>query len=198
MEAIMISGVWVPLVTPFKDGQVDLASYRRLIEHYLARGVSGLLPLGTTGEAPTIDEEEADALVEATIETVADRVPVFVGIGGNATHKVIQTIDRLKRFQFPGIISVCPYYNRPTQDGLLQHFAALSDATHRQILIYNVPYRTSVNLTNDTLLHLAEAEHRRGQGQFGQHCAVTRTAREKATELLRADWRGRSFFLHDV
>ena len=152
----MISGVWVPLVTPFKDGQVDLESYRRLVEHYLARGVSGLFPLGTTGEAPTLDEEEADALVEATIETVADRVPVFVGIGGNATHKVIKTIGRLGRFQFPGIVSVCPYYNRPTQDGLLQHFTALSDATDRQILIYNIPYRTSVNLANDTLLRLSE------------------------------------------
>jgi 4-hydroxy-tetrahydrodipicolinate synthase len=156
MEAAMISGVWVPLVTPFKDGQVDLASYRRLIEHYLACGVAGLFPIGTTGEAPTLDEDEADAVVEATIETAADRVPVFVGIGGNATHKVIKTIDRLSRFEFPGIVSVCPYYNRPTQGGLLQHFADLSDATDRQILIYNVPYRTSVDLANDTLLRLAE------------------------------------------
>jgi 4-hydroxy-tetrahydrodipicolinate synthase len=156
MEADMISGVWVPLVTPFKDGQIDLASYRRLIEHYLACGVAGLFPIGTTGEAPTLDEDEADAVVEATIETVADRVPVFVGVGGNATHKVIKTIDRLSRFEFPGIVSVCPYYNRPTQGGLLQHFADLSNATDRQILIYNVPYRTSVNLANDTLLRLAE------------------------------------------
>jgi 4-hydroxy-tetrahydrodipicolinate synthase len=156
MEAAMISGVWVPLVTPFKDGQVDLASYRRLIEHYLACGVAGLFPIGTTGEAPTLDEDEADAVVEATIETVADRVPVFVGIGGNATHKVIKTIDRLSQFEFPGLVSVCPYYNRPTQGGLLQHFADLSDATDRQILIYNVPSRTSVNLANDTLLRLAE------------------------------------------
>ena len=152
----MISGVWVPLVTPFKDGQVDLASYRRLIEHYLARGVAGLFPIGTTGEAPTLDDDEADAVVEATIETVAGRVPVFVGIGGNATRKVIKAIDRLSRFAFPGIVSVCPYYNRPTQGGLLQHFADLADATDRQILIYNVPYRTSVNLANDTLLRLAE------------------------------------------
>ena len=151
----MISGVWIPLVTPFKDGQVDLASYRRLIEHYLASGVAGLFPLGTTGEAPTLDADEADAVVEATVETVAGRVPVFVGIGGNATHRVIKTIDRLSRFEFPGIVSVCPYYNRPTQGGLLQHFAALSDATDRQILIYNIPYRTSVNLANDTLLRLA-------------------------------------------
>jgi 4-hydroxy-tetrahydrodipicolinate synthase len=152
----MMSGVWIPLVTPFKDGRVDLASYRRLIEHYLACGVAGLFPLGTTGEAPTLDEDEADAVVEATIETVADRVPVFVGIGGNATHKVIRTIERLSRFKFAGIVSVCPYYNRPAQGGLLQHFADLSDATDRQILIYNVPYRTSVNLANDTLLRVAE------------------------------------------
>jgi 4-hydroxy-tetrahydrodipicolinate synthase len=156
METIMISGVWIPLVTPFRDGQVDLGSYRRLIEHYLSRGVSGVFPLGTTGEAPTLDEEEVDALVEATIETVAGRVPVFVGIGSNATHKVIRTIDRLGRFAFPGIVSVCPYYNRPTQDGLLRHFTAISEATDRQILIYNIPYRTSVNLANDTLLRLAE------------------------------------------
>jgi 4-hydroxy-tetrahydrodipicolinate synthase len=152
----MISGVWLPLVTPFKDGQVDLASYRSLIEHYVARGITGLFPLGTTGEAPTLDEEEMDAVVAAAIETVADRVPVFVGIGGNSTRKVIKTIERLARFAFPGIVSVCPYYNRPSQDGLLQHFTALSDATDRQILIYNIPYRTSVNLANDTLLRLAE------------------------------------------
>ena len=152
----MISGVWVPLVTPFRDGHVDLASYRRLIEHYLARGVTGLFPLGTTGEAPTLDDDEIDAIVEATVETVAGRVPIFVGIGGNATRKVIKAIDRLSRFAFSGIVSVCPYYNRPTQDGLTQHFTALSEATDRQILIYNIPYRTSVNLANDTLLRLAE------------------------------------------
>jgi 4-hydroxy-tetrahydrodipicolinate synthase len=152
----MISGVWVPLVTPFKEGQVDLESYRRLIEHYLTRRVTGLFPLGTTGEAPTLDDAETDAVVAATVETVADRVPVFVGIGGNATRKVIKAIDRLGQFEFPGIVSVCPYYNRPTQGGLLQHFSALSDATDRQILIYNIPYRTSINLSNDTLLRLAE------------------------------------------
>src|SRR5215831_3869056 len=152
----MLSGVWVPLVTPFKDGHVDLASYRRLVERYIACGVAGLLPLGTTGEAPTLDEAETDAIVATTVEIVAGRVPVFVGIGGNATRNVIKTVKRLGRFEFPGIISVCPYYNRPAQDGMHQHFAALSDATDRQILIYNIPYRTSVNLSNDTLLRLAE------------------------------------------
>jgi 4-hydroxy-tetrahydrodipicolinate synthase len=138
------------------DGRIDLPSYRRLIEHLLAKGVSGLFPLGTTGEAPTLDEDEADAIVEETVRVAAGRVPVFVGIGGNATHKVIRTIRRLEKFDFPGIVSVCPYYNRPTQDGLRQHFTAIAQATDRQILIYNIPYRTSVNLANETLLALAQ------------------------------------------
>jgi 4-hydroxy-tetrahydrodipicolinate synthase len=152
----MISGVWVPLVTPFKDGRFDHASYRRLVDHYVAHGVSGLFPLGTTGEAPTLDEAEIDALIAATVEAAAGRVPVFIGIGGNATHKVIRTLRRVERYGFAGIVSVCPYYNRPTQDGLRAHFTAISEATDRRILIYNIPYRTSVNLGNETLLRLAE------------------------------------------
>jgi len=152
----MLTGVWVPLVTPFKDGAVDLASYRRLIEHYIDKGVSGFFPLGTTGEAPTIDDDEADAIVAETADVVAGRVPVLVGIGGNATAKVIKTIKRLVRHQFSGIVSVCPYYTKPTQAGMHAHFTAIAEATERQVLIYNIPYRTSVNLANETLLRLAE------------------------------------------
>jgi 4-hydroxy-tetrahydrodipicolinate synthase len=151
----MLTGVWVPLVTPFQDGRVDLKSYRRLVEHYVARGVSGLFPLGTTGEAPTLDEAETDAIIAEIVDVAAGRVPVFIGIGGNATGKVIKTIRRLERHGFDGIVSVCPYYNRPSQDGLRAHFTALSESTDRDILIYNIPYRTSVNLGNETLLRLA-------------------------------------------
>ena len=150
-----LSGVWVPLITPFADGEVDLASYRRLVEHYLGKGVSGLIPLGTTGEAPTLDDDEAEAIVDETIGVVAGRVPVLVGIGGNATHKVLKMLKRLERHAFDGIVSVCPYYNRPTQDGLSRHFTAIAHATDRPILVYNIPYRTSVNLQNETLLALA-------------------------------------------
>jgi 4-hydroxy-tetrahydrodipicolinate synthase len=152
----MIGGVWVPLITPFKDGRVDLVSYRRLIDHYVAGGASGLFPLGTTGEAPTLDEAETDAIIAETVDAVVGRVPVFVGIGGNATHKVIRTLKRVERFEFEGIVSVCPYYNRPTQDGLRAHFTAISEATDRKILIYNIPYRTSVNLANESVRRLAE------------------------------------------
>ncbi|WP_421997209.1 4-hydroxy-tetrahydrodipicolinate synthase [Reyranella sp.] len=152
----MITGLWLPLVTPFRDGAVDLASYERLIEHYLGLGVDGLFPLGTTGESPTLDADEIDAIVERTVDVVAGRVPVFVGVGGNATHKVAAALRRLERFRFDGIVSVCPYYNRPGQDGLVAHFRAVAAATDRPVMIYNIPYRTAVNLSNDSLLELAE------------------------------------------
>ena len=151
-----IAGLWLPLITPFKDGAVDFQSYERLIEHYLALGVDGLFPLGTTGESPALDEAETDELVERTVATVAGRVPVFVGVGGNATHKVEKSLARLERFAFEGIVSVCPYYNRPSQDGLIAHFRRIAAATDRDVLIYNIPYRTAVNLSNESALELAE------------------------------------------
>jgi 4-hydroxy-tetrahydrodipicolinate synthase len=151
-----ISGIWLPIITPFVDGRVDLAGYERLLEHYLAKGVTGIFPLGTTGESPTLDDDEMEALVDRSVSVVAGRVPVFVGIGGNATAKVVKAIKRLERYPFAGIVSVCPYYNRPGQDGLREHFTRIAEATSREILIYNIPYRTSVNLANETLLRLAE------------------------------------------
>ncbi|MDI1286628.1 MAG: 4-hydroxy-tetrahydrodipicolinate synthase [Reyranella sp.] len=151
-----ISGLWLPLITPFKDGAVDFQSYERLIEHYIGMGVDGLFPLGTTGESPALDEAEIDEVVERTVAVAAGRVPVFVGVGGNATHKVEKTLRRLERFAFEGIVSVCPYYNRPSQDGLIAHFRRIAAATDRDVAIYNIPYRTAVNLSNDSLLELAQ------------------------------------------
>jgi 4-hydroxy-tetrahydrodipicolinate synthase len=150
-----LSGLWVPLITPFKDGAVDYASYERLVDHYLGFGVDGLFPLGTTGEQPTLDEAEIEELVARTVAR-AGATPVFVGVGGNATHKVEKSLKRLERHRFAGIVSVCPYYNRPSQDGLIEHFKAIAASTDRDILIYNIPYRTAVNLSNDSLLELAE------------------------------------------
>lgn len=151
-----ISGLWLPLVTPFKDGAVDRTSYERLVSHYIACGVDGLLPLGTTGESPALDDGEVEALIEWTLAAAAGRVPVFVGIGGNATRKVERALRRLHHLPFDGILSVCPYYNRPGQDGLVQHFRAVAAATDRPVMIYNIPYRTAVNLANDSLIELAQ------------------------------------------
>jgi 4-hydroxy-tetrahydrodipicolinate synthase len=150
-----LSGLWVPLITPFKNGAVDYASYERLIDHYLGFGVDGLFPLGTTGESPALDEPEIEELVARTVAR-AGSTPVFVGVGSNATHKVIKSLKRLERHRFAGIVSVCPYYNRPGQDGLIEHFKAIAAETDREMLIYNIPYRTAVNLSNDSLLELAQ------------------------------------------
>jgi 4-hydroxy-tetrahydrodipicolinate synthase len=149
------SGVWLPIITPFKDGEVDYAGYERLLEHYVHAGVSGVIPLGTTGESPTIDEAETEALVEQTVATVAGRVPILIGVGGNDTRKVVKAVKALQKHAVQGILSVCPYYNRPSQDGMREHFTRVAGATDRPILIYNIPYRTGVNLANETLLALA-------------------------------------------
>jgi 4-hydroxy-tetrahydrodipicolinate synthase len=151
-----VSGLWLPLVTPFKDGALDLESYDRLVEHFIGLGADGLLPLGTTGESPVLDEAEIDAVIERTLSVARGRVPVLVGIGGNSTAKVEKELKRLERHRFQGIVSVCPYYNRPEQDGLIAHFKAIAAATDRDVLIYNIPYRTAVNLSNESMLELAE------------------------------------------
>ena len=151
----MRNTLWLPLITPFKDGAVDYTSYERLVAHYVGLGVDALFPLGTTGESPTLDQRESEALIERTL-AIAGTVPVFVGVGGNATAKVVRSLKRLERLPFRGIVSVCPYYNRPGQDGLIAHFKTIASETDREVVIYNIPYRTAVNLSNDSLLELAE------------------------------------------
>jgi 4-hydroxy-tetrahydrodipicolinate synthase len=155
-------GVWLPIITPFKDGEVDYAGYERLVDHYVRAGVSGVIPLGTTGESPTIDEAETEALVEQTVATVAGRVPILIGVGGNDTRKVVKAVKRLQKHAVQGILSVCPYYNRPSQDGMREHFTRVAEATDRPILIYNIPYRTGVNIANETLLALAAIPNIKG------------------------------------
>ena len=99
----ILSGVWLPIVTPFYESAVDFVSYEKLLEHYIAAGISGIFPLGTTGESPTLDDDESEALIERTLGVVAGRVPVFVGIGGNSTAKTLKALRRLDRFDFAGI-----------------------------------------------------------------------------------------------
>ncbi|HUP35829.1 MAG TPA: 4-hydroxy-tetrahydrodipicolinate synthase [Candidatus Limnocylindria bacterium] len=165
------SGVWLPVITPFTDGEIDYAGYERLVDHYVRLGVTGVIPLGTTGESPTIDEAEAEALVERTVATVAGRVPILIGVGGNDTRKVVKAVKRLQKHAVQGILSVCPYYNRPGQDGLREHFTRVAEATDRSILIYNIPYRTGVNLANETLLALAEVPNIAGVKDSSGHVA---------------------------
>jgi len=171
-----ISGVWLPLITPFLNGEIDFQSYAALIDHYISRGISGLIPLGTTGEAPVITELEFEKIIDRTMEINNQRVPVYVGVGGNFTDKVIKTLKVVEKYTVEGILSVCPYYTRPDQNGLYEHFIKISESTDRNIIIYNIPYRTGVNLQNDTLMKLAQKENIIGIkdscGDIGQTLAL--------------------------
>jgi 4-hydroxy-tetrahydrodipicolinate synthase len=150
-----IQGIWLPLVTPFRDGALDEASLRRMVRHYLGQPIDGFILAATTGEGLTIDEEETERLVAIVAAEVAAKVPVFLGISGNDTRKMVKVLARTALWPVDGTLIACPYYTRPSQEGLYRHFAALAGATTRPILIYNIPYRTGVNMGNDTLLRLA-------------------------------------------
>ena len=154
-----VKGVWLPIITPFYNDRIDYQSYEELINHYIAKGISGLIPLGTTGESPTIAEAEIERIIDKTLEITGKRVSVYVGLGGNYTDNVLKKIKMVEKYKIDGILSVCPYYNRPNQQGLTEHFVRISEATNLNIIIYNIPYRTGVNLENETLFRLAELKN---------------------------------------
>jgi 4-hydroxy-tetrahydrodipicolinate synthase len=154
--ADITKGVLLPVITPFTGGEVDIEAYKKLLAYYLGKGIHGLVPLGTTGESPTIEEAEYDQIVEATIDVVKDKVPIYVGVSGNSTRKVIDQIENLNLYNITGYLVTSPYYNLPSQEGIFEHFAQLADATDKQILIYNIPYRTGRNVENETILRLSK------------------------------------------
>jgi len=154
-----IEGVLVPLVTPFRDGKVDLKSYERMVNHYIEEGVSGIIPLATTGESPTILDNEYEEVLAKTIEYTNNRVPIYVGLGGNHTSEVVNKLKVVERYNVDGILSVAPYYSRPNQKGLYEHFKSISEATDLDIIIYNIPYRTGTNVENQTIHRLAELKN---------------------------------------
>lgn len=151
-----IEGVLVPLITPFKDGKVDLKSYEKMINHYIEQGINGIIPLATTGESPTILTEEYEEILAKTVEYVNNRISIYVGLGGNDTSELVKKLKVVEGFDVDGILSVAPYYSRPNQRGLYEHFRAVSEATDLDIVIYNIPYRTGTNIENETMHRLAE------------------------------------------
>ena len=156
MQSRRIEGLWLPLVTPFRDGALDERSLRRIARHYLGQPVDGMILAATTGEGLTIDEDEAERLTATVATEAAGRIPVFLGLSGSDTRKVAKALAHTAPWPVDGYLIACPYYTRPSQAGLYHHFAALAGETARPIMIYNIPYRTGVNLANDTLLRLAE------------------------------------------
>jgi 4-hydroxy-tetrahydrodipicolinate synthase len=154
-----LQGSIVALVTPFKDGKVDEASLRNLIRWHLQEGTQGILVLGTTGEAVTIDLEERKRVMEITLEEAKGKVPLIVGTGTNDTQKVLKYTKLAEEMGFDAALIVTPYYNKPTQNGLYEHYSYIAKKTNIPIILYNVPGRTSVNLLPETTAKLSQIEN---------------------------------------
>lgn len=186
----MFQGSIVAIVTPFKKGKVDEESYRRLIEFQIKNGTSAIVPCGTTGESATLDFEEHFRVIDITVEAVRKRVPVIAGAGGNSTVEAIELSQHAKKVGADATLQVAPYYNKPTQEGLYQHFRAIARAVPLPQVLYNVPGRTGVNMLPATVARLAELPEvvaiKEASGDLGQMAEVVRLAGDKIT-LLSGD-----------
>jgi 4-hydroxy-tetrahydrodipicolinate synthase len=152
----MFKGSIVAIATPFKNDKIDEEAYRRMIEFQIANGTSAIVPCGTTGESATLSMEEHMRVISIAIEAVHKRVPVIAGAGGNNTQEAIELTQHAKKAGADATLQVTPYYNKPTQEGLFQHFKAIAKAVPLPQVVYNVPGRTSVNLLPETLARLIE------------------------------------------
>src|SRR5664280_654499 len=149
-------GTGVAIITPFKnDSSIDLAALGRVVNHVITGGVNYIVVLGTTGESVTLTKDEKKAIISYVVEVTDNRVPIVVGIGGNNTQEIINTIRHTNLNGIEGILSVAPYYNKPNQRGLFQHFKAIANSTSIPVILYNVPGRTCSNISSDTTLELA-------------------------------------------
>lgn len=152
----MFSGVITALITPFKEGKIDEKAFQNFVEWQIEMGVHGVLPCGTTGESPTLSHEEHNRVVSLCVEVAKGKVPVIAGAGSNSTDEAIAMAEHAKQEGADAILVVTPYYNKPTQQGMYFHFKAINDAVDIPIILYNVPARSVVNLSDDTIARLAE------------------------------------------
>ena len=171
------TGCGTALVTPFtRSGALDEAGVRRLTRRQIDAGIHFLVPCGTTGETPTLTDEERLRVVEIVVAEAKGRVPVLAGAGGYNTHEVIETAQRMARAGADGILSVAPYYNKPTPEGLYQHYKAIADAVPLPIIVYNVPGRTGINVDVATIVRLSELPNiigvKEASGTMTQMCDI--------------------------
>jgi 4-hydroxy-tetrahydrodipicolinate synthase len=152
----MLRGSITALITPFADGAVDEKAFSAFIDWQIAEGSHGLVPMGTTGENPTVSHEEHHRILEICVKTANKRVPVIAGCGSNSTAEAVSLIRFAESIGADAILSVVPYYNKPTQEGMFQHFSAVAEATRLPIIVYSVPGRTVVDVSVDTLARLRE------------------------------------------
>ncbi len=152
----MLKGSMPALITPFKNGAVDLEGLKALVEWHIAEGSHGLVPVGTTGESPTLSHEEHEAVVSAVVEAAAGRIPIVAGAGSNNTAESLRFMNHAKDVGASAALVVTPYYNKPTQEGLIAHFKTLHDACDLPIVIYNIPGRSVVDMSPETMGELAK------------------------------------------
>lgn len=152
----MFKGSFVALVTPFKNGELDEAAFQSFVDWQITEGTDGLVPCGTTGESPTLSHDEHKRVTELCIETTAGRVPVIAGAGSNSTAEAIDLARHAKDAGADAALVVTPYYNKPTQDGLFAHYAAIHDAVEIPLIIYNIPGRSVIDMNVETMAKLAE------------------------------------------
>jgi 4-hydroxy-tetrahydrodipicolinate synthase len=152
----MFSGAFTALITPFKNGEVDVEALEGLVEFQIRQGIDGLVPCGTTGETPALSEEEDRLVIETVVRVANGRVPVVAGTGSNSTGMAIKYTKMAEKAGADGSLQVAPYYNKPTQEGLVRHFAAIAESTTLPLVLYNIPGRTSVTISAQTMARLAE------------------------------------------
>ena len=152
----MFSGAFTALVTPFKNGEVDVETLESLVEFQIEGGINGLVPCGTTGESPTLSEEEDRLVIETVVRVTNGRVPVVAGTGSNNTASAIKYTKMAEEVGADGSLQVAPYYNKPTQEGLFRHYAAIAENTSLPLVLYNIPGRTNVTIAPETIAQLSE------------------------------------------
>jgi 4-hydroxy-tetrahydrodipicolinate synthase len=187
-----ITGCGTALITPFeKNLSVDYNAFRKLVRRQIEGGIHFLVPLGTTGETPCLEDNEKLQLVEITAEEVGGRIPVVVGAGSNNTKHVIHNIHMFSKTNVDAFLVVTPYYNKPTQKGMVNHFTAIAESTDKPIIMYNVPARTSVNMLPETALKLAEIKNiiatKEASSNYAQISEIIRNAPEGFSVLSGND-----------
>lgn len=188
----MFHGAIVATVTPFRNGKVDRAALRRLVEFQIASGTDGIVPCGTTGESATLSFEEHERVIDAVIEAVDGRVPVIAGTGSNNTREAILLTRYARKAGANGALVITPYYNKPTQEGLYRHFRAVAESADIPVVLYNVPGRTGVNMAAETVARLAAVSNivgvKEASGNLNQVCDIIRSTPRKFCVLSGDDF----------
>jgi 4-hydroxy-tetrahydrodipicolinate synthase len=190
-EIMELKGVFTALVTPFRNDGIDEKALKKLVEFQIAGGVDGIVPCGTTGEAPTLSYEEHAKVIELTVKYVAGKVPVIAGTGSNSTEEAIELTQTAKKLGADACLLTTPYYNKPTQEGMVKHFTMIAEETRIPIVLYNIPGRTGVNMTPETIARLAKVKNiiaiKEAAGSVTQVSEIYRLTNGKFTILSGDD-----------